>query len=83
MSRPPKTTFANDCASPTARSQEDKTRNSPRNGKRNPNWNRENIVAGLFSSENYKLDIILPSNDHFKSYLFGNGPLLQILLGQS
>ena len=38
----------------TARSVEDETRNGDRNENRNPNWNHETIVVGLFSLENLK-----------------------------
>jgi len=37
-----------------ARSVENETRNGHRNEKRNPNWNHETIVLGLFSHENLK-----------------------------
>ena len=42
--------------SSTARSVEDETRNGHRNAKRNPDWNHETIVLGLFSFENLKED---------------------------
>ena len=63
---------------------EDETRNGLRNAKRNPKWNQETVVLVLFSKfqkkrnlepyfPDFDLDFILHFDDHFKSYLLGNG----------
>jgi len=69
---------------PAARSREDKTRNSPRNAKQNPNQNQETLSLGFFSIETLKrdlehkfpdsdLDFVLHSDEPSESQLLGNG----------